>query len=99
MLPHPADADAFADDLAIFTRDSVAVLPALDIATSAPATLPAADRLEMGLSDQLDDYERLLIQRALQAADGVVAEAARRLQTDRPNLYRRMRRLGISGVE
>jgi two-component system nitrogen regulation response regulator NtrX len=41
----------------------------------------------------------LLIQRALQAANGVVAEAARRLQTDRPNLYRRMRRLGITGVE
>ena len=26
---------------------------------------------------------------------GVVAEAARRLRTDRPNLYRRMKRLGI----
>ena len=30
VLPHPADADAFADDLAIFTHDSVAVLPALE---------------------------------------------------------------------
>ena len=29
-------------------------------------------------------------------AAGNVAEAARRLKTDRPNLYRRMRRLGIS---
>jgi two-component system nitrogen regulation response regulator NtrX len=75
------------------------VLPSVDIATAAPAALPGAERLEMGLSDQLDEYERLLIQRALQAANGVVAEAARRLQTDRPNLYRRMRRLGISGVE
>jgi two-component system nitrogen regulation response regulator NtrX len=28
-------------------------------------------------------------------ADGNIAEAARRLQTDRPNLYRRMKRLGI----
>ncbi|WP_343123348.1 helix-turn-helix domain-containing protein [Gemmatirosa kalamazoonensis] len=35
--------------------------------------------------------------RALAAAAGNVAEAARRLQTDRPSLYRRMKRLGISG--
>ena len=67
--------------------------------TAAPAALPDAARLDVALSDQLDAYERLLIQRALEAANGVVAEAARRLQTDRPNLYRRMRRLGIGGVE
>lgn len=75
------------------------VLPATDVATSAPTVLPDASRLDTSLSEQLDGYERLLIQRALQAANGVVAEAARRLQTDRPNLYRRMRRLGITGVE
>ncbi|MEK0430394.1 MAG: hypothetical protein RL139_198 [Gemmatimonadota bacterium] len=60
--------------------------------------LPDAARLEVSLTDALDDYERLLIQRALSAAGGVVADAARRLQTDRPNLYRRMKRLGISDV-
>jgi two-component system nitrogen regulation response regulator NtrX len=38
----------------------------------------------------------MLITRALSVAAGNVAEAARRLKTDRPNLYRRMRRLGIS---
>jgi two-component system nitrogen regulation response regulator NtrX len=38
----------------------------------------------------------MLITRALSMAGGNVAEAARRLKTDRPNLYRRMRRLGIS---
>ena len=67
--------------------------------TNAPTALPDAGRLDRSLGDQLDEYERLLIQRALQAANGVVAEAARRLQTDRPNLYRRMRRLGIGGGE
>jgi two-component system nitrogen regulation response regulator NtrX len=82
------------------TADDVrAVLPALDLATSAPASLPDAARLDVALSDQLDEYERILIHRALEAANGVIAEAARRLQTDRPNLYRRMRRLGIGGVE
>jgi two-component system, NtrC family, nitrogen regulation response regulator NtrX len=50
---------------------------------------------EVPLSDALDAYEKRLITHALAAADGNVAEAARRLQTDRPNLYRRMRRLGL----
>jgi two-component system nitrogen regulation response regulator NtrX len=49
------------------------------------------------LTDALDDYERGLIASALQRADGNVAEAARVLQTDRANLYRRMRRLGLRG--
>ena len=55
----------------------------------------AMDGAGTSLADALDAYERGLIARALQLAQGNVAEAARRLQTDRPNLYRRMRRLGI----
>jgi two-component system nitrogen regulation response regulator NtrX len=51
---------------------------------------------ELPLSDALDAYERRLITAALDSADGNIAEAARRLRTDRPNLYRRMRRLGIA---
>jgi two-component system nitrogen regulation response regulator NtrX len=47
------------------------------------------------LSEALDAYERRLIVQALDGAQGNVAEAARRLRTDRPNLYRRMKRLGI----
>jgi two-component system nitrogen regulation response regulator NtrX len=60
-------------------------------------SLPDASAPEAPLSDALDDFERLLITRALSSAHGVVAEAARRLRTDRPNLYRRMKRLGIIG--
>ena len=51
------------------------------------------------LSDLLESYERALIQRALAAASGNIAEAARQLSTDRPNLYRRMKRLGIQREE
>jgi len=47
------------------------------------------------LRDRLDDYERALIRGALSASRGNMAEAGRRLQTDRPNLYRRLRRLGL----
>ena len=50
-----------------------------------------------GLSDRLDDMERELISGAMAAASGNIAEAARLLKTDRGNLYRRMRRLGIRG--
>jgi two-component system, NtrC family, nitrogen regulation response regulator NtrX len=47
------------------------------------------------LRERLDAYEAELLTGALQAAAGNVAEAARRLQTDRANLYRRMSRLGL----
>ena len=74
-----------------------AVLPVERAVTAAPLPDPAA--LEHSLTDTLDEYERTLIARALSMADGNVAEAARRLKTDRPNLYRRMRRLGIGTAE
>ena len=48
------------------------------------------------LAERLDSFERSVIARALAESGGNVADAARRLQTDRPNLYRRMKRLGIT---
>ncbi|HTL94838.1 MAG TPA: helix-turn-helix domain-containing protein, partial [Gemmatimonadaceae bacterium] len=60
-----------------------------------PNAPPDAAQLDRPLNDALDEYERLLIQRALSMTNGNVTDAARRLQTDRPNLYRRMRRLGV----
>jgi len=50
---------------------------------------------EHGLTAALDAYERDLIGRAIADAGGSIAGAARRLRTDRANLYRRMRRLGL----
>ncbi len=47
------------------------------------------------LRSRLDDYERTLIEGALDAAGDNVADAGRRLRTDRANLYRRMKRLGL----
>jgi two-component system nitrogen regulation response regulator NtrX len=62
-----------------------------------PLETPAyRDDDERSLTDRLDEYERQLLLGALEAADGNVAEAARKLQTDRANLYRRMRRLDVA---
>ena len=59
-----------------------------------PPTMPSA-AVGVPLTDALDEYERALITAALAQSDGNVAEASRILQTDRANLYRRLRRLGI----
>ena len=83
------------------TTPRAAAAPSGSDASAARVTTPpdgaAAVRAGGSLTDQLDAYERELIAAALQQAGGNVAEAARRLQTDRPNLYRRMRRLGLGG--
>ena len=61
-------------------------------------TIEEAVRAHGGLADVLDQYERSMIETALRIASGNIAEAARWLNTDRPNLYRRMKRLGIEGT-
>jgi DNA-binding NtrC family response regulator len=56
---------------------------------------PGTRAVDLPLGERVDEFERSLIENALAACEGRVAEAARLLETDRPNLYRRMRRLGI----
>ncbi len=77
----------------ILTTDDV--LRVLPQDGTRPAPQAAHEWIDVALADALDRYERELIIRALSAAKGNVADAARKLATDRANLYRRMRRLGI----
>jgi two-component system nitrogen regulation response regulator NtrX len=75
----------------VITADDVTrVLPRDGVSAPAPGGWE-----DVALTDALDRYEQSLITRALSASRGNVADAARRLSTDRANLYRRMRRLGI----
>lgn len=70
------------------------VLPANGL--GARTTGPKSDGLpDRPLTEALDDYERQLIREAIARSGGNVAEASRQLKTDRANLYRRMRRLGM----
>jgi two-component system nitrogen regulation response regulator NtrX len=48
------------------------------------------------LAARLEAFERQAIGRAVEAAGGNLAEAARQLGVDRANLHRRMRRLGLT---
>ena len=82
------------NDSHVTVGDIAAVLPVARDA-SGTTNVVADDR---SLTDTLDDLERRMISDALAWASGNVAEAARRLQTDRANLYRRMKRLGMAAL-
>jgi DNA-binding NtrC family response regulator len=77
---------------AITAEEVMRVLPPDGVA---PRTAAGSASPDVPLAEALDHYERQLIAAALSAATGNVADAARRLSTDRANLYRRMRRLGL----
>jgi two-component system nitrogen regulation response regulator NtrX len=86
------------EDVLIVDRDGDADLP-ITTPTRAEKVADSRDTAARGpisLADRMDSFERTVIARALAEASGNVADAARRLQTDRPNLYRRMKRLGIN---
>jgi transcriptional regulator with PAS, ATPase and Fis domain len=50
---------------------------------------------DSSLRDSLESYERRMIEKALAASDGNIAQAARSLGLDRANLHRKLRRFGL----
>jgi two-component system nitrogen regulation response regulator NtrX len=82
------------NDARVSIGDVAAVLP---VGRDTSGTMGVGNE-DRSLTDTLDDLERRMISDALGWASGNVAEAARRLKTDRPNLYRRMKRLGMAAL-
>lgn len=75
--------------------DARNVLEFLDVA-SKPGRMPAYfDGDSRTLSERLEHFEAEVIRGALSASGDSMAEAARKLRTDRANLYRRVKRLGL----
>ncbi|GAB4510222.1 MAG: sigma-54 dependent transcriptional regulator [Haliangiales bacterium] len=64
--------------------------------TASPSAPTELDQLgEKSYRELVEGFERRLLRRALDQADGNVAEAARLLRVDRGNLYRRIKALGV----
>ena len=84
--------EIIADNLIMLDEDEV------DAAHLRPLFLiskPEDAPLTGTMAESLDAYERSLIERALSAANGNIARAARELGLDRANLHRKMRRIGL----
>jgi two-component system nitrogen regulation response regulator NtrX len=85
--------------LAIVAPDGRVTAPQVDGVLGVGRIPPAAPKADGGLNGLLAAYERSLILHALRHAHGNVADAARALNTDRANLYRRLRRLDIDPTD
>jgi DNA-binding NtrC family response regulator len=82
----------------LFARDGV--LDADHVTIAAPGTGAGGDWLEryahgLSLREARDKLERDMVRRALRDAAGNMTHAAERLGMQRPNLYRKMRELGL----
>jgi len=66
-----------------------------EVLGTAPAPEPPPADGERSLRDLIEEYEESLLRQELTAAGGVVSRVAERLNTDRANLYRKLKRYGL----
>jgi two-component system, NtrC family, nitrogen regulation response regulator NtrX len=89
-------------DERVFVLDAAEVValgpgaPRGGAAAPVDAEAPSPVLGERSLRTLMEEYERGLLQAALEQEQGNIASAARLLKTDRGNLHRRLRALGIA---
>jgi DNA-binding NtrC family response regulator len=83
-----------------FVIDAASVTPLAGAAPAAAAEAPDVAGLgTKSYREIVEDLERSVLEAALAQEDGNIAAAARLLKSDRGNLYRRMRSLGLVSGE
>ncbi|RWR11928.1 sigma 54-interacting transcriptional regulator [Siminovitchia fortis] len=91
--------------LVVFSADGLIRKEYLPFVSNASAINPAHQTLEiqkdeeetvLPLQEEMDSYERKVLERALRITDGNKAQCAKQLGITRATLYNRMKRLGLS---
>ncbi len=80
----------------LYEGEEIGAAEVRDVVEGVPASddVPPADG-EASLRDLIEGYEERLLRRELEAAGGVISRVAERLNTDRANLYRKLKRYGL----
>ncbi|WP_144460847.1 sigma-54 interaction domain-containing protein [Siminovitchia fortis] len=91
--------------LVVFSADGLIKKEYLPFVSNASAINPAHQTMEiqkdeeetvLPLQEEMDSYERKVLERALRITDGNKAQCAKQLGITRATLYNRMKRLGLS---
>ncbi|HEY3356122.1 MAG TPA: sigma 54-interacting transcriptional regulator [Polyangia bacterium] len=100
--PHPDDgsgweARSFGDTSAIAFAPPAAPLAPAAASPEVPDPGPIVIASEQPYDEAIEGLQRLLVERAMKAADGALPRAAALLQVDRRRLARMLQRLGLKG--
>ncbi len=81
--------------LTIISRGRPVTVEDLTLAAGRPAVTSSNAAESLSLAERIDRFERAAIESTLSACGGNISEAARLLKTDRANLSRRIKELGL----
>lgn len=78
----------------IHEKDVKEALP-VDSRSSVDSAELCSESSDLSFREQVEEFEKAMLEREFQLASGNISEMGRRLKTDRANLYRKLREYGI----